>query len=79
MNGVKADVELDLKGEVCPFTFVKAKLTIEDMGVGQVLRVIVDYRPATKSVPRSMEVYGYEILGVEPLGGDAWTITIRKR
>ena len=39
---MKVDQELDLKGEVCPYTFVKTKLALEMMESGQVLLVIVD-------------------------------------
>ena len=36
------DEELDLHGEVCPYTFVKSKLALEEMAIGQILRVVVD-------------------------------------
>ena len=39
--------ELNIKGEVCPYTFVKTKLTLEKMDPGQILRVVVDHLPAT--------------------------------
>ncbi len=72
------DVELDLKGEVCPYTFVKSKLALEEMEVGQVLQVIVDHEPATTNVPRSMANEGQEVLGVEKINATDWTITLRK-
>jgi len=72
------DVELDLRGEVCPYTFVKSKLALEEMAVGQVLRVIVDYPPATENVPRSMRNEGQEVLGVTRLNDTEWAITLRK-
>jgi TusA-related sulfurtransferase len=72
------DVELDLKGEVCPYTFVKSKLELEEMEVGQVLRVVVDHRPAVENVPRSMKNEGQEVLGIEQLGDHEWAITIRR-
>jgi len=75
---VKADVELNLKGDICPYTFVKSKLELEEMEVGQVLRVIVDHLPATHNVPRSMRNEGQEALGVEQLNATDWAITIRK-
>ncbi len=73
-----ADKEINLKGEVCPYTFVRSKLAIEDMSPGQVLRVIVDYEPSTKNVPRSMENEGHEILDVGGLNDSDWQIIIRK-
>lgn len=45
------DLELDIRGEVCPYTYVKTRLALEEIEVGQVLRVLVDYEPATQNVP----------------------------
>lgn len=75
---VNVDVELNLKGEVCPYTFVKSKLELEEMEPGQVLRVVVDHLPAVENVPRSMKNEGQEVLGVEKLNDTDWAITIRK-
>jgi tRNA 2-thiouridine synthesizing protein A len=71
--------ELDIRGEVCPYTYVKTRLALEELKVGQVLRVLVDYEPATRNVPRSVAVQGDEVLRVEPIGEGAWAIWIRKR
>ncbi|MFO7311821.1 MAG: sulfurtransferase TusA family protein [Bacillota bacterium] len=71
--------ELDLKGEVCPYTFVKSKLILETMAPGEVLRVIVDYPPATGNVPRSMESEGHKVLAVNPAGDGVWEIIVRKK
>lgn len=73
------DRELDLTGDVCPYTFIKAKLVLEEMGPGEVLRVLVDYAPSTQSVPRSMRLHGEEPLDVSPLGDGRWAIRIRRR
>ncbi len=76
---VQVHRELDLKGEVCPYTFVKSKLVLEMMEPGQVLRVIVDYPPATSNVPRSMESEGHKVLAVGAAGEGAWEILVRKK
>ncbi|MBI2858581.1 MAG: sulfurtransferase TusA family protein [Chloroflexi bacterium] len=73
------DVELDLKGEVCPYTFVKSKLAIEEMEVGQVLRVIVDHLPAVENVPRSLANEEQEIIEVKQVNETDWAITVRKK
>jgi tRNA 2-thiouridine synthesizing protein A len=75
---MKADKEINLKGEVCPYTFVRSKLAIEEMEPNQVLRIIVDYLPATENVPRSMENDGNKILRVEMLNDSDWEILVRK-
>ncbi|MDP6346882.1 MAG: sulfurtransferase TusA family protein [Dehalococcoidia bacterium] len=72
------DVELDLKGEICPYTFVKSKLELEEMELGQVLRVVVDHRPAVENVPRSMKNEGQEVLAIEQVNDTDWEIIIRK-
>jgi TusA-related sulfurtransferase len=69
---------LDLKGEVCPYTFVKSKLALEEMESGQVLRVIVDNRGSAENVPRSLSSEGHQILNVAMLNDTDWAITVRK-
>ena len=75
---IKADKEIDLTGEVCPYTFVRSKLALEEMMPGQLLRVVVDHVPATKNVPRSMENEGNEVVDVSQLNDSDWQIVIRK-
>ncbi len=75
---VKHDRELDIRGDICPFTFVKSKLALEQMEVGQVLRVIVDYKPSAESVPKSMREEGQEVLGVNQISENTWEILIKK-
>jgi tRNA 2-thiouridine synthesizing protein A len=69
---------LDLKGEVCPYTFVKSKLALEEMESGQVLRVIVDNPGSAANVPRSLSSEGHQILNVEKLNDTDWVITVKK-
>ncbi len=78
-ESVQVDEELNLRGEVCPYTFVKSKLALEDLDPGQILRVIVDNPESAENVPRSLANEGNEVLGVGPLGGEAWSILVRKR
>ncbi|RUM58458.1 MAG: hypothetical protein DSY60_01690 [Persephonella sp.] len=75
---MKADRELDLRGEVCPFTFVKSKLIIEQMNVGEVLKVILDYYPSVENVPKSMKDEYQEVLAVKQIGENLWEVYIRK-
>jgi len=73
------DRELDLRGEVCPFTFVKSKLELEEMEEGQVLRVLLDYEPSAENVPKSMREEGQEVLSVRRIGDNLWEVLIRKK
>ena len=76
---VRVDQELNLRGEVCPYTFVKSKLALEDLAPGKILRVIVDNPESAENVPRSLASEGNEVLGVGPLGEEAWSILVKKR
>jgi len=71
------DKELNLKGKVCPYTFIESMLALEEMSLGEVLRVIVDYPPAVCDVPKSLKNEGYEILEVSPMNGTDWAILVR--
>ena len=72
------DKELDLQGEVCPYTFVKSKLALEMMQPGQVLRVLVDNDESAANVPRSMQNEGHKVLGVTKLDHNDWQIVVQK-
>ena len=71
--------ELHLEGEVCPYTFVKAKLALEEMEAGQLLRVIVDNPESAENVPRSVANEGHEVLSVAKTGDATWVITVKKK
>lgn len=73
------DKTLDLRGEVCPYTFIRSKLALEGMAIGEVLKSIVDFEPSTRNIPRSMEGEGQEILAVEEVAPHVWEIYVRKR
>lgn len=72
------DAELDLRGVICPYNFVKTKLKLESMQAGQVLAVILDDGDPIRNVPRSVSDDGHQILEQEPFMG-AYRVTIRKR
>lgn len=73
-----ADRELNLFGDQCPITFAKTKIALEEMAIGQVLQVLLDWEPATHNVPKSVELYGDEVLALEPLDSGGWALWIRK-
>ena len=75
---IKADRTIDLKGQVCPYTFVRSKLAIEKMNLGEVLEIILDHKPAVENVPKSMENEGQKLLKIEQPGEKQWHLFIRK-
>ncbi|MBU4374310.1 MAG: sulfurtransferase TusA family protein [Euryarchaeota archaeon] len=70
--------ELDLKGEVCPYTLVKTKLKLEELESGEELAVILDHAPAVENVPRSLKNEGHKVLRIEQNGDHLWKVRIRK-
>ena len=78
INELKPDKTIDLKGEVCPYTFVKSKLVLEEMGPDQVLEVVVDHEPAVENVPKSLKNEGQKVLAVDKINDTDWKILVRK-
>ncbi|MHB8882179.1 MAG: sulfurtransferase TusA family protein [Thermodesulfovibrionales bacterium] len=72
------DKRINIKGLVCPYTFVKAKLAVESMEVGQVLEVLLDYEEASRSIPKSMEDHGQTVLKIDKINDTDWVLRIRK-
>ncbi len=70
---------LDLRGEVCPFTFIETKLKLEEMESGKVLEVLFDHEPAVRDVPKSVESEGHEVLSIEKIDEKVWKIVIRRK
>jgi TusA-related sulfurtransferase len=73
------DDQLDLTGEVCPFTFVRTRLALEKLPLGSRLAVLVDHAPAVRNVPRSAREWGQEVADVCEIGPGRWQITVIKR
>ncbi len=74
----KIDKTLDVKGEVCPFPWVKAKKSLNKLQVGQVLRIVGDHGPALKIIPRNFTDEGQTVLKAESTGEVDWEIVVRK-
>ncbi len=75
---LKPDKTIDLKGEVCPYTFVKSKLALEEMGLDQVLEIVVDHEPAVENVPKSLKNEGQQVLAIDKINDTDWKILVKK-
>lgn len=67
-NNINANSNLDITTDVCPITFVKVKLKLEQMKQGEVLEVILNDGEPIQNVPRSVKGEGHKILAVESVG-----------
>ncbi len=72
------DAELDLRGVICPYNFVKTKLKLETMEQGQILSVILDAGDPIRNVPQSVSNEGHTILSQEPVD-QSYRVVIRRR
>ncbi len=72
-----AKEELDLRGVICPYNFIKTKLKLESMSTGDVLAVLLDGGDPIRNVPQSVQNEGHTVLSQEPLA-DAFRVFIRK-
>jgi tRNA 2-thiouridine synthesizing protein A len=77
MTDYTIDSELDLSGEVCPYTFVKSKLALEDLDIGQILRVTVDNSESASNVPKSLSLEGHDVIGLDRFVKGKWQITVK--
>ena len=78
LSDLQPHAELDLRGVICPYNFVRTKLKLETMEPGQVLAVVLDEGEPMNNVPQSVTNEGHTVLGQEPLTG-SYRVLIRKR
>lgn len=69
--------ELDLRGVACPMNFVRAKIQLEDVEIGQVLEILLDDGEPVKNVPASFADQGQEVLSVVGEGGH-YRVSVRR-
>jgi len=72
---------LDIRGRVCPMTFVYTKLALEELDKGNILEVLLDFAPAIKNVPENCERQGLaELLEIKEIGSDNkyWCLKLKK-
>jgi tRNA 2-thiouridine synthesizing protein A len=79
MTPVEAiDAELDIREEVCPYTFLRARLALEPVAPGRILRVLLGNATSAREVPRSLTAAGHAVLGVHSAGPGLWAVVVRK-
>jgi proteasome lid subunit RPN8/RPN11 len=74
----RADRELDLRGEVCPFTFARTKLVLEEMRPDEVLRVTIDNPESARNVPRSLEAEGHDVISSGEAAPGRWEVLVAR-
>lgn len=57
--------ELDLRGVICPYNFVKTKLKLDTLAIGSQLVVLLDDGEPIQNVPKSIMNEGHQVLTQE--------------
>lgn len=78
VDGRKPDCRLDITGYVCPMTFVKTKLQLEDMDSGEVLALKIRRGESYNNVTRSVRDEGHRIVAESPIDDEAVELLIEK-
>ncbi len=68
---------LDITLDICPMTFVKTKLRLEDLAPGDLLEVFLREGEPLANVTRSCEEEGHAVIGRERHDGEIWRLVIR--
>lgn len=78
MSEIKADDFIDITDVVCPITFVKAKIAMEELENGQILEVKMNSGNPIQDVPRSFKDEGHKVLQVIKNEDETYNVFIEK-
>ena len=78
MSEIHFDEQVDITDVVCPVTFVKAKVALEEMDEGQVLAVKMNDGEPVQNVPRSIKEEGHQILKLNTNDDGTYTLFVKK-
>ncbi|MQN01826.1 MAG: sulfurtransferase TusA family protein [Lachnospiraceae bacterium] len=77
-SDIKIDETVDITDVVCPVTFVKTKVALEEMDDGQVLSVHMNDGEPVQNVPRSVKEEGHQILKLIDNNDGTYDLLVRK-
>lgn len=75
---IKADGFVDITDVVCPITFVKSKVALEELEDGQILEVKMNEGEPIQNVPRSFKEEGHKVLSVVNNEDGTFTVFVEK-
>lgn len=75
---MNADEFLDITDVVCPITFVKTKVALEDLDDGQILELRLNDGEPIQNLPRSLKDDGHKILELANNADGTFTIWVEK-
>ena len=78
MSEIKIDDTVDITDAVCPVTFVKAKVALEELDEGQILSIRMNDGEPVQNVPRSIKEEGHQILKLDDNEDGTYTLYVKK-
>jgi tRNA 2-thiouridine synthesizing protein A len=69
---------IDVTDVVCPMTFVKAKVALEELNDGQILSIRLNDGEPVQNVPRSIKGEGHKILKLVDNGDGTYNLIVKK-
>lgn len=69
---------VDIRGEVCPMTYVRTKLALEALKAGEVLEVRLRGDEPRRNVPASARDDGHAVLALVPQADGSLVLLLRK-
>ena len=78
MSEIKIDDTVDITDVVCPVTFVKAKVALEELDEGQILSIRMNDGEQVQNVPRSIKEEGHQILKLDDNEDGTYTLYVKK-
>lgn len=75
---IKVNDTVDITDVVCPVTFVKAKVALEELEEGQVLSIRMNEGEPVQNVPRSIKDEGHQILKLLNNQDGTYSLIVRK-
>lgn len=78
MADFKIDDTVDITDVVCPTTFVKAKIALEELEEGEILSVKVNDGEPVQNVPRSIKEEGHQILKLIDNEDGTYNLIVKK-
>ena len=78
MSEYNIDERVDITDVVCPTTFVKAKVALEELDDGQILSIKMNDGEPVQNVPRSIKEEGHQVLKLLNNEDGTYELIVRK-
>jgi TusA-related sulfurtransferase len=70
-------MQLDVRGEICPYPQIKTVAALKKLAPGDQLEVLTDHPPTLETVPAQAARLGYTA-EIQAVGPAEWCIRLRK-